>query len=270
MTREEQVLIRGKVFLYKQKAPFVPSGKSVQGALEYREEDDKVRCHECGEWLTCFNSHLRVHGITAREYKLKHRLRVTTGLMGLRARSRCAAIAVSIGSARHLRPRKKGNPDSRVGGHNVKAEFQNEHGVCPEQVPFRLKRLAAQLGRTPYQAEAQAAGIHVKSACMALNVKNYSGIISLLKLVPNDQNENRRKYTRELLIEMTRDFHAKYNRLPEGRDIRAGIFPSLSNMARVFGSVRQAWLDAGFGPEAEAQRWRNRNGWTAKAGRLAS
>ena len=40
---ERKVLFNDKVFLYKQKAPFVPSGMSIQGGLEWDPEQDKIR-----------------------------------------------------------------------------------------------------------------------------------------------------------------------------------------------------------------------------------
>jgi hypothetical protein len=84
MTHAEQVLIRGKVFLYKQKAPFVPSGKSVLGALEYDEATDRVRCHECGEWFGSVGQHARrAHMLSPKDYNARHGLRLGASLCAI-------------------------------------------------------------------------------------------------------------------------------------------------------------------------------------------
>lgn len=76
-----KVIIRGHVFDYAEKAPFVTSGKSVLGALEYNPETETVKCHECGEWFSSIGKHcFHIHEIPAVDYKVKHGLQQITPL----------------------------------------------------------------------------------------------------------------------------------------------------------------------------------------------
>jgi hypothetical protein len=49
----ESVIIRGHVFPRAEKEPFVASGESLLGALEYNQETDQTKCHECGKMNGC-------------------------------------------------------------------------------------------------------------------------------------------------------------------------------------------------------------------------
>jgi hypothetical protein len=75
------VLIRGHLFTHTEKAPFVSSGESLLGALEYDLARDLVKCHECGAWKRGLGAHvLRVHGINRLDYAQKHGLRKCAAL----------------------------------------------------------------------------------------------------------------------------------------------------------------------------------------------
>jgi len=41
----EHVIIRGHVFTREEKSPFVVSGESLLGALEYNQDTDETKCH---------------------------------------------------------------------------------------------------------------------------------------------------------------------------------------------------------------------------------
>src|SRR4051812_44274200 len=75
------VLIGGIVFPRAEKAPYVMSGHSVLGGLEYNEEKDRVKCHKCGNWFRRLGRHLsQVEGISSSQYKRDHGLRQSTTL----------------------------------------------------------------------------------------------------------------------------------------------------------------------------------------------
>lgn len=50
MQKQRYVIIRGQVFRWEEKAPFAPSGKSIEGAIEYDRDKESLKCHECGDW----------------------------------------------------------------------------------------------------------------------------------------------------------------------------------------------------------------------------
>lgn len=87
------VLIRGHKFTYAEKSPFVRSGESLLGAIEYDEATDQTKCHECGEFFRGMGNHVKAHGISRFEYNTKHGLRVRSPLSGLSVRQRHRTIA---------------------------------------------------------------------------------------------------------------------------------------------------------------------------------
>jgi hypothetical protein len=87
MNTKRYVILLGHVFNYEDKAPFVQSGQSIRGAIEYDKDNDKLKCHECGEWFDAIWSHsFQAHGIHSREYKVKHGLAQSASLVSQSAR----------------------------------------------------------------------------------------------------------------------------------------------------------------------------------------
>lgn len=273
VTREEQVLIRGKVFLYKQKAPFVQSGKSVLGALEYRESDDKVRCHECGEWHRSLAPHLKVkHSLTPHYYRFRHGLNKHSALCGTRfALDRSArAIAQAPDALEHLRDRMKGfhtqnKAKQRPEKLQRTTEFRNELGSCHAQVLERIKRLADRLGRTPTGRELASEGVSVKSALYVTGATTIGALMGLAGLLPlngrhtkTSKRKGCSKYTQELLIELLRSYYVSHGDLPGRNSYKLGLLPPVTAFTRIFGSMRLAYSAAGLGIIAE-QRDRERS-----------
>jgi len=162
---ERRVIIRGHVFDFQEKAPFVTSGQSVLGAVEYDSAIDRVKCHECGDWFTYISgSHLRsAHKLTNAAYRARHGLNVKSPLCGpnfsaMRRSQRPAPTAAQV-----ARLVEAGREHKRVHGNNLtnrpKHEYEsaNANGRCQAQTLFRLQVLAAELGRTPTALEMQAA-----------------------------------------------------------------------------------------------------------------
>jgi hypothetical protein len=266
MTHAEQVLIRGKVFLYKQKAPFVPSGKSVLGALEYDETTDRVRCHECGEWRCHLGPHVsKSHGIDSREYRRRHGIASGSPISGIQTTARFSAAAqkrkamgaLKIGtreqmlravaaSAETRRARKQSGEPPRL-----HAERRNENGTCQAQLMARIRSVADRVGRTPTRAELRSAGIDADSACLAFNVSSLGSVMSLAGLARNDCATGRRKYSRVILTEMLRDFYTRWGRLPAMPDFRIGLLPKHQNFHYHFGSMAAAYEAAGLAKVAQ-------------------
>lgn len=263
-TEQEQVLIRGKCFLYKQKAPFVPSGKSVFGALEYREKDDRVRCHECGGWFNHVGSHLcSAHKLTAKQYKQRHGLRTEAALCGLQVSGLMSAkynpsanfktmakdpevrkrslVAKSVA----LKEAKERKLETGAGTIMSMAEERNLNGHCQAQVLNRLSVLQERYGRTPTTAEMMANGLSPKSVCAAFNLSTIKDVMGLIGMLPNHPGRQEPKYSKDLLVELMRDFYVKHNRMPGYRDYGRSL-PGSGRFVEQFGSMANAYEAAGL------------------------
>lgn len=247
---ERKVIIRGRTFLYSQKAPFVKSGESVYGALEYDEAEDKVRCHECGEWFRSVAGHAaKKHGIDKRTYKHHHGLRQRSALIaeGLREKYLAsgrnpATLSARVGRGAELHKfsiARRGQIKSGA------AERANENGRCHAQLLEQLARLTDRLSRIPTTAELEEHGLSVNSICARFNVTKMSSVYSLMGLHARKPGTER-KYSDVVLIEMLRDFAAKYGRTPASTDIRRGLLPA--TIATRFGSFSKAMRAASLKP----------------------
>jgi len=182
------VLINQKVFLYHDKAPFIPSGFSTMGALEYDVEQDAIRCHECGEFYSHLGAHVaQRHGLLAKEYKRSHGLKVKTPLIGCQLRTRiselgrkCAAQVTTAGR----KSRFKKGVGSTVVKQGVQFEKRNERGTCSAQTLESIVRLARHLGRTPSIREMMDTGINITSTEDLFSMRMRE-IIEGLGLKPN-------------------------------------------------------------------------------------
>lgn len=159
-----KVIIRGHVFDYAEKAPFVVSGKSALGALEYDDQAEKIKCHECGRWFASVSdAHVRTHDISVSIYKLRHGLNQTTKLLTPESKEKRKRQAERSGlSGKAALTRFKSGPRVKrriVKGHPDQTESANEKARCKAQTLFRLQVLAAGLGRTPTVKEIEGAGI---------------------------------------------------------------------------------------------------------------
>lgn len=238
---DRKVILRGEVFLYHPKAPFVPSGRSVFGALEYSETADKVRCHECGEWHRSLSSHLATHSLTAREYKDKHGLlrsaalwtpgltaRMSANMRKRRASGQCHGWLPPANARLSLKGR-------------VRAEVRNENNTCAAQILARVKALGDRLGRTPVESELRKDGLHLNSVFFALNIGKISELMSLAGMI--SPGRAKPKYNSALLVELLRSFYVKHGRVPIRRDYSFGMLPTRKVFVREFGSLDAA-LDA--------------------------
>lgn len=197
------VLIRGHVFQYEEKAPFVKSGMSVLGALEYDPESDRIKCHECGEWFEHIGwKHLNFkHNITTIEYKHRHGINQTSGL--------CTPRFSKMRSKQH-EPKQEntakliaaGRAHKLLYGNNLtnrgkQHERSNALGRCQAQALFRIQVLAAEKGRTPTSKELQESGLN-----QPLLVKRFGSVRRALELagletrpVGSDVASNRKENT---------------------------------------------------------------------------
>lgn len=269
---EQQVRINGKLFLYRQKAPFVASGCSVLGAIEYDAEEDKIRCHECGEWFQALPPHIGpAHGLSPRGYKQKHGLLLKAALVCERLRegsSRRAVLRVQCDSDANLRRLTAMRGLIRSFGSKWEAtpEVRNENGRCRAQILLRLRAVAERLGRTPTQRDLRDAGLSYGSVLSALKLRDLPSAMTLAGLMPREQGvhldgqKGTFRYSREVLIELIRDFYVASGRLPSSSDMRRVGFPGRETFDRHFGSWKKAVESAGFGRLAKKLRGKYQTG----------
>lgn len=128
---KRKVLMAGQLFTFAERAPFLSSGESIGGAIEYDEEHDQLRCHECGKWFTDIGTHLRHrHDLSAREYKIKHGLLLKTSL-----RSRKRGKDLSALAKRLVMSGAFGRPAMETRALAVKKSVQYRSDRSPKRVP---------------------------------------------------------------------------------------------------------------------------------------
>jgi len=237
MPHAEHVIISGKVSLYKVKAPFVESGKSVHGALEYDIASEHIKCHECGVFVACLANHIRyTHRITTRTYKLKHGLKLHSCLMGETARkirsetalrnaasmSRAELIAKMTSMSACRSSRDTSNKDHSL------HESRNSKGHCREQLLEKLSKLGKDLGRTPTEKEFSNSGVSQKS--LRFHFGNVRSAMVIAGLSPNSPGASgisrRAKTTTDRLVVSLRIFFYNYKRIPRLSDVRRGLLTS--------------------------------------------
>lgn len=252
----EHVVIQGDVFLYKDKAPFVGSGVSVAGALEYDHVEDKIKCHECGEWVRHLGVHLKraEHNLTAREYKLKHGLKQTTALVSEKIRRRLVVNGLRRASSIHvarlrlpksvwLRAMKKSMKTRRLyAARGVTTERTNGFMACHSQLLGRLQELALRLGRKSLRMQdCQRAGLHYATLIRRFGSVERAFELAGLNRVENVRGGGRILYSTEYLEQCLRCFAQRYKRVPSLSDFRRGLVgPSTTPFERCFGTIGKA------------------------------
>ena len=117
---ERQAVARGLCMLHYKRAragrplmdgPEVgsPDGHGRYGILD--DDGDRVMCHECGRWYANLAAHAAVHGLSARQYKLRHGLPLSRSLSPSKLReARSRAASDHVGSQGWQRLEKARNP----------------------------------------------------------------------------------------------------------------------------------------------------------------
>lgn len=265
---ERSVIISGNVMIYKAKAPYTQSGKSILGALEFDPEDDTVRCHECGLWFKGLSRHIgSVHGITAREYKLKHGLKLQSGLVAESTRGkmirhghdmmskparRAASLCNPTIQRKAMKARKKGGKSPRAGKKLGIPAYENLHKLCAKQLVEKIKSVAISMEKTPTTRELEEHGVsrsavmfHFGSHAKAMEAAGMEdGIVARAA-----------RYSPEQLLEFLRNVVVMKNRLPSRSDTRRGLIPNQSTYTRRFGSWSNAIEAAGYQAPKKWSKW---------------
>lgn len=265
--QERSVLISGNVFIYKAKAPYTASGKSIQGALEYDPADDTVMCHECGLWFKGLAGHLwSRHQMTAKEYKLRHGLKVTSGLTSEETRRKLIITSTNASRSQQkkgigmfapaqmaatIRAQKKARRSANYGKRFAIAEYNNLHKLCAKQVLDKIKAAAEAFGRAPKVRELTEYG--VPTSAVRFHFGTHAEALRLAGL--NGRIGNGQTYSDQQLLEMLRNVVLMKNRLPTRSDARRGLIAHQSTYVRRFGNWETAIKRAGYVPQRKYSQW---------------
>jgi hypothetical protein len=247
---KRMVRVRGVIQIYDEKG-YEPSGESIKGALELSDDQEQLKCHECGDWFENLAKHvMHGHDMRVAEYKRLHGLKKTSALVNERLRVKMAlagnAFAQRYGarfmakaSAKLAHLRKNGFKNTR----KSTIEQRNARRNCPVQVAHDLRTLAEKLHRRPTHFELRQAGIS-ESGIRA----KYGTIKKALDAVCANmvRKPATRWYSNEELLELLKMFREKYKRPPFASDTRRGLLPSWQTFAQRFGSWNKALVAAGF------------------------
>jgi hypothetical protein len=236
------VRIRNQIILYELKEPYVASGASILGALEYDQATDRVKCHECGEWFENLARHISgKHQIPIIEYKRTHGLRRRTCLWNEKMRTEAAARMESRGAAMiKLRQAPFVRPTQPKGV--IKHEQRNVRSMCHAQVLDRMQKLGQELRRTPTNEELYAVG---------LNSGNLRRMFSctmreLILLAGLEPRKRAKVLTKAELLAVLHGFYLKHGRAPYLTDHRREMLPSRNTYIKYFGSWAAARELAGI------------------------
>ena len=205
----------------KLQAPFIPvsNGYGYQGNLLYDDVEEKIQCHECGEWFTQLTHfHLRKHNFAPDEYRDKFGLNKTTSLTSSELAERKAQISAKSyvwgkmtpeefaeffkKKLKQYRKRDKQLKRSKGYGRRLNVETMNRYRTCPLQVEERLTKIVDKLGKAPLVKELDAIDSSL-FLILSKRFKSYTNALHYFGLRPNKGSSNR-NYKKSYLDQLLR------------------------------------------------------------------
>jgi len=241
------------VFFYGYKEPLVKfdGGFGYKGVLSYNKDKDKVQCHFCGYAFRTLNSHLKIHGLTVKEYKIKTGLANTTALIGegtrikLLDRPRYDSLkALKKAHKNRKLALSKGLKDPNVPeDRKARLEFYNKKGSCPDQLLDKIRKTIKSYGRVPTQKEFHKfnGGRFIGSIYRTFG--NWRNALKLINKKP--EKRGNLPYSREELLEAMKMFYKVNGRTPRWSDFRRGLLPTYELYLKHFGGLNKAREEAG-------------------------
>ena len=243
---------------YKEPLRKYEDGFGYLGALVYDKDELFTQCHICGYFYKFLGSHVRQnHTMSSSEYKDMFMLNRKTSLLATNTRtsfiksSHFANWTIEERAA-HNKFLKLGEKkrvaklvSSNRAGNNRKfktLEQKNIEGKCPDQLLDKLEKLSESLGRTPKRREFIKEYGHGFNMALRTTFGSYGEAIKILNLSPNKPGSER--YTKDMLIEILKDFYNRYERVPMTCDIRTFKLPSLDTFRKHFGTFTEAKIQA--------------------------
>lgn len=241
---------------YKEPLRPVEKGKGVgyYGTLAFSEDKNYVQCHICGNLFSNLGGHVRLHRITAKAYKKKFGLSLTTALIGEENRKVRQELSVFKQDGKlpeHLKEYiakvQRGEIDhSRYnkGRTGMSLEIRNKKGLCPDQVLERIRELADELGHTPSYDEFNR---HYGGKYMGSIKFQHGSYLDAVSKLGMKSAKELKEHTSEQLIENIEEFYKKNKRIPMTSDFNRGLLGAARGtyIAR-FGSLNNARVMAGL------------------------
>jgi len=249
-------------YLYKdERYPAVPieNGFGEYGVIERDTEKEKIRCHECGEWFGAVHTHISIHGLTAREYKIKYGFDLKTPLQDIEVsksqsvkRKRYAKRNLKVLNGRLEKARKKTNNNKIFIGTKKRIrrpsmQFKNEHNLCPAQMKARYEIVCMQIGNK----EAREIDVHKYDNNLRVQIrrthKTFNDFRRKIGHFKNMRKAYGHRFSKKQIIAELRDFYYKFKKIPTIRNFRHGkTGMSSATIHRRFGSWNNALVSAGL------------------------
>lgn len=238
----------------KMQAPFmeVEKGFGFQGTLLYDDIEDKIQCHECGEWLTSLShSHLTKHRLSARAYKEKYELNYSTALCipsisegrSESSEFKHKLLFETIGEEemkKHLQKMAKRGALERRRRKNFRltVEMMNRYGTCPKQLEERFIQIIERLGHTPTFDELRKEDASLLSV-LYRRFKNYTNALAYFGL-KSKKKVNIKSYGMKNIKLAIQKWVDDNKRLPNPRDTKVGFLPDYMTIQKYFGNWKKA------------------------------
>lgn len=238
----------------KVQAPFMPvsQGHGYLGTLLYDENEDKIQCHECGDWFERLAPHLQSdHLLKARDYKEKYELNYTTALQipsvsrkqSIRSEFMHRLNFETVGKEeikQKMRDmQRKGVLSRKRRNFRFTVEMMNKYGSCPKQIEERFVNIIEKLGHTPSFDELRKED-HSLLSVLYRRFKSYRNALAYFGL-KGKRRFSHKEYGRKNIKLALEKFVDEERRLPNPQDTKTGFLPDYETVRKYFGG---SWIKA--------------------------
>lgn len=250
---------------YKLPLKNVEEGKGFgyYGALSF-DTKSRLQCHICGDLHDELGLHLRLHNISADDYRSKFQLSFKTSLISERQREKRKVQMARLWSSMTEDQRRARKAKSEKGRRKwwktytykkgeLTSETKNKRGTCPDQLLELIKIAANSYGRTPSIVEFEE--FHKTTRFKPIIVRTYGSWNRAVKAAgwkPNMGRINspkgiaKKKYSKEELLDLLHGYYEEHGVTPSASDSRRGFLPSERVFTTRFGSFPEARRQAGL------------------------
>lgn len=237
---------------YKEPLRRVEKGYGYMGVVSYSKERDKVQCHVCGRLFKNVASHSRfTHELSASAYKTKFGLDQGTALVGegtrqllITAHKDTESFGLKWKTREDVREHMKSMSDKADRSKNGRwsLERRNKHGLCPDQLIDKIKKLETKLGRRPTSKEYAKEYGSFQSIITVYGTWETAIEKADLRTFSAEKSEHSNP---DWLLDQLRFFYKKYGRTARTSDGKRGLVPYHQIYHKVFGSFNNARILAG-------------------------
>lgn len=217
----------------------IEGGHGYMGIMLRNKNTDTIQCHACGKWFKGLQTHIRMHGMIAREYKLRYGLPLGIGLVSrsvsLAHRKRMLKPETLARLAKYRKSMKQRPRGfwTRYGQNSAAA--RNKKGLCDQQILERLLIVAEIVGRSPSQKDL----VKYDSSLLKPLQRRHGGLNKFRRQygLKEIHSGSKRQWTETKVLAAIRKQRELLNRAPIASDFTAarnGV-PCLVTIIRVLG-----------------------------------